>query len=231
MKTKIKNLIIWSLLQSAQWRYRLALLLTITDLAGCSWDHVEPDVCFEGEVLPIFVTYCSATGCHNAQDQAQGYDLTDYQSILHGTKPKNFSDSRVFTVLDTNDPKRMPPLGHAQLSSPQVLTIKTWAKLGAPNTQHCGKVVIDTLGPITYSGDIAPMMQANCTGCHSGRNAVAGLDLSDFNIVKENALMGKLQGSISHDPNYLPMPPRGLAISMSNVDQLDKWVAEGCPNN
>lgn len=212
--------------------YRLGLIaFAVTSLSGCSWDHLEPEICFEAEVLPIFVMYCSATGCHNAQDQAQGYDLTDYQSILHGTKPKNFSDSRVFTVLDTTDPKRMPPLGHAQLSSDQFLVIQSWAMSGAVNSSNCEAIKIDTIGKVTYSGEIAPMLQGNCTGCHSGRNGVAGLDMSDFNTVKQNAVIGKLQGSISHDPSYLPMPPRGLAISMSNVDQLNKWVAEGCPNN
>ncbi len=231
MKTNIKNLSMWRLLQSAQWPYRLALLLTIAVLAGCSWDHVEPDVCFEGEVLPIFVTYCSAKGCHNSLDYSKGYDLTTYEGILHGAKPRRFADSRVVAVMDSTDPKRMPPIGHAQPIDAQILKVKEWVASGAANTRNCAVIEIDTIGEVPYSRHIAPMMLNNCSGCHRGRNAVGGIDLNAYTTVKENAQNGKIQGCISHAAGYVPMPPRSVALPRSDVDTIDKWVAAGAPDN
>ena len=66
-------------------KYVLATLgLGLGLLTGCTWDKVEPDVCFESEVLPIFVTYCSTPGCHNSIDREEDYDLTSYAGIMQG---------------------------------------------------------------------------------------------------------------------------------------------------
>jgi Planctomycete cytochrome C len=203
----------------------------ITLLSGCTWDHIEPDTCFESQVLPIFITYCSTTGCHNANDRANGYDLTNYNGIMRGVTPKNVAGSEVITAMGALSEEKMPPSGFPQPSSDQIATLKSWVRAGAANSVNCSTVGCDTAATVSYSADIQPMMQTYCNGCHGGGSPSAGLNLSDFATVKQTAQSGRLPGSIAGDPRYKAMPPSGNLLSSCYVDKINKWVAAGAPNN
>ncbi len=213
-------------------KYVLATLgLGLGLLSGCTWDKVEPDVCFESEVLPIFVTYCSTPGCHNSIDREEDYDLTSYAGIMQGVTPKHVSSSEVVTAMNGFGEDHMPPNNYPQPSDGQIATIKAWVKSGAENTTNCSSVSCDTSAVVSFSVDIQPIMDNYCVGCHSGGNASAGVDVSTYAALKPLAETGRLQGAMSGDPQYAAMPPSGNLLPTCYVDKINKWVAAGAPNN
>jgi hypothetical protein len=200
-------------------------------MTSCTWDKVEPDVCFESDVLPVFTTYCSSTGCHNATDRVKGYDLTNYAGIMEGIRPKSILSSELVSVLSENGDDHMPPAGYPQPSDGQIASIKAWVKSGAANTTNCSTVSCDTSAAVSYSGDLQPLLGTYCNGCHGGGSPSAGLDLNDYSTVKSVAENGRLQGAMRGSYPYIAMPPTGNLLPACSVDQIDKWVAAGTPNN
>jgi hypothetical protein len=53
---------------------------------SCTKDVVVTDVCFQNDVLPIFVSKCSMSGCHagtsGGNKDSHGYTLTSYEGIM-----------------------------------------------------------------------------------------------------------------------------------------------------
>jgi hypothetical protein len=210
----------------------ILLVMAMVLLSSCTWDKVEQPkvVCFDGEVLPLFVTYCSANGCHNGNDRVEGYDLTSYNGIMRGIDAGRPANSKLFEAMTGAGDDAMPPSGNPQPSSTQIELIEQWILEGAVNTTNCAVVGCDT-SAVTYSGDIQPMVQTYCVGCHSGGNPSGGINLSNFNTVKQNAQSGRIQGTISGNPAFPSMPPNSAPLSSCYVDKINKWVADGAPNN
>ncbi len=214
-------------------RWGLLLISALTLVSSCSWDHVEQPkvVCFESEVLPLFVTYCSTSGCHNAVDHVEGYDLSTYDGVMRGVDAGRPRNSKVYEAMTKGGEEAMPPSGSPQPTATQVALIGQWITEGANNTTNCATAGCDTSAAVTYSGDIEPVLQTFCIGCHSSGSPSAGLDLTDFNTVKANSQSGRIQGSMTADPNYKTMPPGGALVPSCVVDKIDKWVANGAPHN
>jgi hypothetical protein len=122
----------------------------------------------------------------------------------------------------------MPPKGNPALSNDQLNTIRQWIAEGAQNTSGCS--TCDT-SLFTFSGAVQPIMQANCTGCHSTGLANGGVDLSTYNGVRSVALDGRLYSAITHAPGFVPMPQNGNMLSDCNITQIAKWINAGAPNN
>ncbi|NNV55855.1 c-type cytochrome domain-containing protein [Limnovirga soli] len=189
-------------------------------------DAKAPPVCFEGEVLPIFQSSCAKSGCHDAKSHKEGYVLDSYNNIMKkGIVPYHPQQSEVYTVIAEGE---MPPKGNTKLTTEQETLIRRWIRQGAKNTTNCS--ACDT-SVYTYSGGVAPIMTNNCIGCHSGKNASAGIDLSVYSGVQTVALNGRLVGSITHAPGYSPMPQGSPMLSDCNITQIEKWVNAGAPNN
>ncbi len=190
----------------------------------------DPAICFERDILPIFVSNCAKSGCHDAQSHKSGYQLDSYAGIIKkGIVPGNAAASSIWESIaitadeDEKMPQNAPPLSTAQLD-----LIKRWIAYGAVDGGACTSTC-DT-GSFTYSGVIAPMMQSYCVGCHSS-SAAAGGSLADYSSVKNAAVNGRLIGNISHLPGYNPMPSASLQLSDCQVTQVKKWVAAGALNN
>lgn len=186
-----------------------------------------PGVCFERDILPIFVSNCAKSGCHDAATAEDGYILDNYQNIMRkGIVPGNVAASKIYESMIEDDermPKDAPPLSIAQLD-----LIKQWITAGAVDSGSCSSPC-DSAN-YTYSGAIAPMMRLYCTGCHSSAAAPGG-SLTDYNSVMNAAVLGKLIGSISHAAGYKVMPPSGIQLSACEITQVKKWVAAGAPDN
>jgi hypothetical protein len=86
---------------------------------------------------------------------------------------------------------------------------------------------------VTYSGNVNPILTANCTGCHSGNNAPNGVKLDTYANVKLLAQdpSGILLGVITHSPNFDPMPKNGNKLSDCSIAKISIWVHGGAPNN
>ncbi len=57
-------------------------------------------ICFQRDILPIFLSNCAMSGCHDAQSHKGGYVLTSYATITEkGIKPYRPEKSKIYKVL------------------------------------------------------------------------------------------------------------------------------------
>lgn len=84
---------------------------------------------------------------------------------------------------------------------------------------------------VSYSTAIVPFLEQACNSCHNTQNSLGGINLEDFNQVKQTGSNGSLVGSIKHDPNYSIMPPSGEKMSDCDVLKIETWINNGMPNN
>lgn len=198
-------------------------------------DPCDPEVVyFELDILPILVSNCAFSGCHNEASAQDGVVLTSYEKVMETAEvsPFDLSEGDLYENITEDDlDKRMPPPPNAPLSAAQVNLIAKWILQGAenlscdPNAGEC-----NTVG-ISYTQDVRPVLQNSCVGCHSGSPPAANIDLSSHAGVAEIALNGRLVGAISHDPAYSAMPQGGSQLPSCVIDQITAWVNDGAPNN
>jgi hypothetical protein len=187
---------------------------------------------FANDVLPILISNCAKSGCHDAISKADGVELTNYNTIWKEVKPFNAPDSKLYKYVTINDPdKIMPPLPNQKLNSVQLATISKWIQQGAKNN-YCNTNIsgCDTAN-VKYSTYIKPLLDKNCNGCHSGANPSANISLSTYANVKIHVNSNALYGSISHDPNYAAMPKGTAKLSNCDLNKVNAWIKAGALNN
>jgi hypothetical protein len=129
MKARIKKILL------------LGSVAIATSLSGCYKDIISPGqdptappqaVSFSGDLLPLFVTNCAASGCHDA--------VPAHKPALTAAKAYNaiLSGGYVNTVVPTNSiiysevkSGSMPPAG--ALKPADVQKLLDWIRNGAPN--------------------------------------------------------------------------------------------------
>lgn len=84
---------------------------------------------------------------------------------------------------------------------------------------------------VTYSKTISPILNANCTGCHGGAIPADSIDLSIYNVVKQQVNNGKLWAVITHAPGFPAMPRNSDKLSDCVIDKIRIWILAGAPNN
>lgn len=207
---------------------------TATDTTITSTDKpCDPDsVYFETDVLPILISNCAITTCHDASSRQEGIDLTSYQAVLNSgvIKVNDPADSDLYEAITDTDPdKVMPPPPRTKLNADQAALILKWIQQGAQNLS-CDAGGCDTTN-ITYSATVAPLLQAQCTGCHSGTSPSGGISLSTHAGVAAMANNGKLYGAIAHQPGFSAMPQGGNQLPDCQIKQIQLWIDAGAPNN
>jgi hypothetical protein len=192
----------------------------------------DPDsVYFTQQVLPLFVSNCAKSGCHTPADHADGIVLDNYQDIMSTAdiRPGNPTHGHLYDrITDTNPNDRMPPLPSAPLNASQITLIYTWISPGAKNN-FCSNSC-DTTN-VNFSSVIFPLIQTNCTGCHSGSAAGGQIQLTNYQTISAIALNGKLYGAVSHSTGYSPMPKGGNMLQSCQIDQVRIWIQNGTLND
>ncbi len=91
-----------------------------------------------------------------------------------------------------------------------------------------GKGSCDTTST-TYAGSIAPIINRDCSGCHSGGSPSAGISLYDYSSVKNYMITNRsvFMGSVKHDGTASNMPKGGNKISACEINKLESWVNQG----
>lgn len=84
---------------------------------------------------------------------------------------------------------------------------------------------------VTFTAVIWPIIQSNCTGCHSGSAASGNVSLENYNDVAVYVENKRLMGTIRHETGYSPMPKGGNKLSDCNITQLEVWINNGYPDN
>lgn len=193
----------------------------------------SPDtVYFQNQVLPLLISQCAKSGCHDAASHEEGVVLTNYQQVMSTGKVKAFkpNDSELFEVIMDSDPDdRMPEAPNAPLTTDQKNLIKKWIEQGAQNNvcnENYGNCDTDN---VTYTNFVSGLLANKCVGCHGGVNPQGGLKLSTYAEVKAAAQNGTLYGAAARLPGYSAMPKGGAALSPCFVNKIKAWIDAGTP--
>jgi hypothetical protein len=183
-------------------------------------------VYFQQQILPILVSNCTQSGCHNADDAANQIILTNYDKIIAADVDE------ILEAITENDPdKVMPRPPDPPLTSEQIGLIQKWIQQGSKNNScDLGSFGCDTTS-VTYNLSVKPILQLKCVGCHSGPSPSYNLSLATWSDVNAVALSGSLVGSINHAPPYFPMPKYGSKLSNCEIRKIEIWISQGALDN
>ena len=86
---------------------------------------------------------------------------------------------------------------------------------------------------ITYTLTIAPIISFNCLNqdCHGGSATVSGIPLDGYENLKATVDSERLLGAIRHENGYSAMPKNTTSLIECDIEKIEKWVADGAPNN
>jgi hypothetical protein len=189
-------------------------------------------VYFENEILPLLVSNCAKSGCHDAATAEDGVILNSYASVMNSDviEAGDPEKSDLYEVITEDDAdERMPPFPDAPLESEQIQKIRSWIAQGAANNK-CNSMGCDTTN-VTFSSSVLPLISTKCKGCHSGNAPSGGLDFTQHQTLQTVALDGRLLGAVTHAPGFAPMPQGGSKLSDCEIDMISIWISESAPNN
>jgi len=193
------------------------------------------EVCFVQDILPMMLSSCGITGCHDATTHEEGYVLTDYNSIMaKGIQPYDPNDSEIFDVVTETGDDRMPPSPRNPLTPDQVAALRQWILDGAQNSD-CPDNACDTTGTISFSAQVNPVLQTNCVGCHNSTLASGGVNLSSYAHVATHANTLRngtslLIGAITRQAGFQPMPP-SFSLNACDIRTIELWIGQGAAEN
>ena len=230
----MKNIIIITSLLSA----------IIIGVVACTTDPILPEdylnnltpddecppgvVVFKRDVLPIISSNCAFSGCHDAITAADDIVLDTYENIMKEVEPYDPNESELYeSITETDNDDIMPPPPYSELSNNQIMLIKDWINQGALNIE-CGGCDTTT---VTFANTVYPIVQNQCMTCHNDNRQDGGVNLANYNLIKQSVENGGFMGSILHDPNYAAMPPSGIQLDQCFIDQIQIWINDGMPNN
>lgn len=91
-----------------------------------------PEICFESEVLPVFLNSCAISGCHDGSGEPD-LVLNSYSNIMRGIKAGDPEGSKIYkSITQTSGEDRMPP--DQPLSTDNRTIIRLWIEQGAKET-------------------------------------------------------------------------------------------------
>lgn len=195
----------------------------LVEVNSCDTDTVY----FQNTILPLVVSSCATSGCHDEASHKDGIVLTDYTSIIRTGKIKagDPEDSEFFESLTDKGDDLMPPPPLAAFNTGEVDLIRIWIEQGALNNEcmlPCESYAH------SYSDVIWPMMEQYCTGCHNPSYPGGGISIEGYDDLVGLANTGSLMGSIRYEQAYSPMPTN-QQLPDCKIAQVQKWIDEGFP--
>jgi hypothetical protein len=226
----------------------LSLLILITVfswITSCS--HVAnianmPEVCFTGEVLPIFVNNCAIAGCHDGGGRESHFSLNNYADIAREITPGNPNGSRLYQAIISKWSNLMPP--KQPLSLENRTKIRVWIEQGAAETT-CPDV---TGGPpagtpssyvarACFTRDILPVIISRCATalCHDAITHREGYNYTTYSNILSSVSPGNAGASrlyrVLTSTGESKMPPAGSPpLTAAEIDSIGKWIGYGALN-
>ncbi len=164
---------------------------------------ITPDtgLCFERDILPIFISSCAKSGCHDAVSRQDGFAFTSWQTItsrkfVPGRPDKTELYEKI--TADRHD-KRMPP--NTRLTQQQIALIRTWIEHAAPNTVNCTTGGCDSAQHL-YSTSVKPVLANNCKECHNSSFASGGYFFENYNTTPAVISSGRFLGAVKQQGGY-----------------------------
>ncbi len=207
----------------------------LSGTGGSAATNENGEICFDTQILPLIVSNCATSGCHDSQSKRDGYDLTSYDKIVRkGVTAGNASKSKLYRVLNDTGEDRMPPAPKSRLSASQIKLIGDWIDQGAKNiscntSSGTGGTLPDSV-QISFSNHINPILDFYCVGCHTSGSASGGVNLNTYANVKTYVDNGRLYGSIAQQQGYSAMPV-GSKLSDCQIMAFKQWIDQGALNN
>jgi len=190
----------------------------------------DPNVVyFQQQILPLLLSNCAFSGCHDAASHEDGVILDSYINIMitGEIEPGDPYDSELFEkIIETDPDDIMPPPPNLPLTTAQINLIKNWILQGAQNNSCVG---CDTTN-VTYQSQIGNLIATRCQGCHSGSSPDGGISLTNYNEVKNEALFGFLEDAVLHNGNATNMPYNSGQLPQCELDLIRIWIENGAPN-
>ncbi len=194
----------------------------------------DPDkIYFDLDVLPILLSNCAFSDCHDAASAEDGVILDSYENVMAtaDVEPFDLEHSEIYEVLVEDDPDKRMPKDSPPLSQDQIQIIAGWINQGALDLQCDPDAGACNTENASYTQTILPVITTHCKGCHSGSAPSGGLDFSTYQGVKTVALNGKLYGAISWASGSPQMPQGGNKLPDCTIAQFKAWIDAGAPEN
>ena len=203
----------------------------ITDITIVDTTHHHPistcskdTVYFNNTILPMIVSSCAISGCHDAATHTEGIVLNNYTNIMRIVRPNNANNSQLYKKIYDGEMPRYPA---PAMSAADLALIKTWINQGAKNNT-CTESMCDSIN-VSYSGTIAPMLKLYCSGCHNSTTSSAGIILDNYTSAVANANNGQIIGAVTAKKGFVPMPQSGNALSACKIAEIRRWIVLGTP--
>jgi hypothetical protein len=215
-------------------------------------------ISFTKQVTPLLVGKCGR--CHIDKSSGE-FSMSSYAQLMKGSKdgivlfPGKGKTSRMIELIEQQD----MPRGGGTVSPDELAMLTKWidegakfdgkdptARLGggtaggAPPPDQPKVAVVQATGKedVLFSRDIAPVLLANCTGCHGDQNPRGRLDVNNFARMLQGGESGapltpgnpagsliirKLRGTAGGDRMPMGKPP----LADDVIAKFEKWIAEG----
>jgi hypothetical protein len=91
----------------------------------------------------------------------------------------------------------------------------------------------DTITSFTYQNKIKGIMDTRCAtpACHGGTSPANDLSLTSYSGVKAGFETMSMMCNIRHESGCVPMPKNESQLSKCDIRALEKWQANGYPEN
>ena len=207
-----------------------------------------PEVCFEGDVLPVFRNSCAISGCHDGQGGGESHlVLNTYAGIMDGISPGNPDASRIYQAIIAKSGEGQMPPGQP-LSIDNRTVIRVWIEQGAqetlcpsasvPNDTTSGSGGSSFNARACYTRDIQPVLVSKCatTNCHDAISHRSGYDFTTYSSTMNAVQPGNPSNStlyrvITLNSGEEKMPPSGNPqLTSAEIDSIYKWISYGALN-
>jgi len=194
-------------------------------------------ICFVQDILPLFISNCAMSSCHDGLSQEEEDDLfalNSYSSIRAHVVPFDPSESEVYKAVTGSGEDFMPPAPKTPLTTAQMELMRKWIADGALNSD-CPDATCDTVNPIEFSAQVKPIIDGYCVGCHNASSSNGGVNLNGYAQVKKYAETLRngtplLVGTIRHRSGFKAMPPSS-ALDECSIRKIELWIEQGKLDN
>jgi hypothetical protein len=213
---------------------------------------------FAEHVAPILIAKCG--NCHVRQQRGM-FSMANFAALMRGPPAGKVvfagddKGSRLIEVIEEGD----MPRGGGRVTPVELTTLKKWIAEGA-KFEGDANAALASIAPasatadmprlevkaatgketVSFSNDVAPLLIANCFGCHlDGQRASGNLNMNNFTAMlrggdsgaplapgkaAESLIVQKLKGTASGER----MPAGGRpALADADIAKIEKWIAEG----
>jgi hypothetical protein len=224
----------------------LLLLTAFSWFSSCS--HLAditniPEVCFTGDILPIFNNNCAIPGCHDGGGRESRRAMNNYNDIVRDVSPGNPDASRLYQTIISKWGNLMPPKQPLSLENRE--KIRIWIEQGAALTTCSGGTGTggnggsnNYIARACFTRDILPVLISRCAskGCHDAISHVGGHSYTSYATTMTSVTPGSPANShmyqtILRTSGEEKMPPTGSPqLTVAEIDSIGKWISYGALN-